>query len=146
MRIAVPLRGGLLSDHFGDSSMLALLDVDEQQRRIVSRQDLPTPPHRPGVLPTWIADQGAELILVGSMGQRARAILDHRKVRFVAGVAAQPAEQAVMLWLNGQLQADGGACDHTGHHHAHGQGHDCGGQDGHGHQHHGHAHGQHRHE
>jgi len=55
MKIAIPLVEGKLSVHFGHCASFALLDVDTEKKRIISRQDITAPPHRPGLLPPWLA-------------------------------------------------------------------------------------------
>jgi len=132
MRIAVPILDGLLSDHFGESPMVALFDVDEAAKNILSRRDLPTPPHRPGVLPVWIAEQGAQVVIAGRMGERAQALFAHRGILVVAGASAQPPDRAVMDWLQKQLVTNLQACGHDHHAGEHG----CNDHGDHGHDHH----------
>jgi predicted Fe-Mo cluster-binding NifX family protein len=120
MRIAVPLHDGLLSDHFGDSATVAFFDVHQTAKTILSRQDLPTPPHRPGVLPMWIAEQGAQVIIAGRMGERARVLFAHNGILVVAGASAQPPDRAVMDWLQNQLATNLQACGHDHHAGEHG--------------------------
>ena len=51
--------------HFGHCERFALLDVDLDARAITVREDLTPPPHEPGVLPRWLAEQGVGLVLAG---------------------------------------------------------------------------------
>ena len=74
IKIAIPLAEGKLCMHFGHCETFALIDVDLEQRKIIGRVDLTPPPHEPGVIPKWVAAQGAGLILAGGMGQRAQDI------------------------------------------------------------------------
>lgn len=122
MRIAIPLRDGLLSDHFGDSSHVAFFDVNQAAKTTLRRQDLPTPPHRPGVLPAWIAQQGANVIIAGRMGERAQALFASNGILVVAGASAQPPEQAVMDWLQNKLLTNLVPCGHDHHGGEHGCG------------------------
>jgi predicted Fe-Mo cluster-binding NifX family protein len=74
MRIAIPLADGSLAMHFGHCASFALVDVDPAAKRILKREDVAAPPHQPGLLPPWLAQHGATLIIAGGMGQRAQVL------------------------------------------------------------------------
>lgn len=112
MKIAVPLAEGKLCMHFGHCAMFALVDVDMEQRKITGRQDLTPPPHEPGVLPKWLAEQGANMILAGGMGQRAQALFAEQDIQVMVGLPAETPEDLVALFLAGNLQAGTNVCDH----------------------------------
>lgn len=112
IRIAVPLAEGKLSMHFGHCETFALIDVDATTKKIIGRQDLVPPPHEPGVIPRWLAEQGAGLILAGGMGQRAQMIFAEQNIRVVVGAPAEPPETLVGAYLSGTLKAGENACDH----------------------------------
>ena len=115
MRIAIPLRDGVLSGHFGGSTFVALFNVDPATHTVIARQDLPAPPHKPGVLPVWIKAQGAELVITGGIGERALTILAHHHIGVVAGASPQPPEEAVVAWMKGELSANPQPCQHDHH-------------------------------
>ncbi|HPC49883.1 MAG TPA: NifB/NifX family molybdenum-iron cluster-binding protein [Kiritimatiellia bacterium] len=112
IRIAIPLAEGKLCMHFGHSETFALIDVDLAQRKIIGRKDLVPPPHEPGVLPHWLAEQGVELILAGGMGQRAQALFGEQNIQVTVGLPAEAPETLVGHYLSGTLQAGANACDH----------------------------------
>jgi ATP-binding protein involved in chromosome partitioning len=72
MRIAIPVTEGKLSAHFGHCEEFAVVDVDEQTREIAGVAKLLPPAHEPGVLPKWLSEQKADVIIAGGMGQRAQ--------------------------------------------------------------------------
>jgi predicted Fe-Mo cluster-binding NifX family protein len=74
MKIAIPLANGRLAMHFGHCERFALVDVDAAQMKIISREDIEAPPHQPGLLPPWLAQRGATMIIAGGMGQRAQGL------------------------------------------------------------------------
>ena len=71
MKIAIPLANGKLAMHFGHCESFALIEVNDVERKIINRQELKAPPHQPGLLPPWLAERGATVIISGGMGQRA---------------------------------------------------------------------------
>lgn len=112
MKIAIPLAGGRLSLHFGHCESFALVEVDEAEGRITGREELMAPPHQPGLLPPWLAERGATVILAGGMGQRAQQLFADRGIRVVVGAPAEAPERLVEDYLAGTLQAGENICDH----------------------------------
>ena len=114
MRIAIPLAEGKLAMHFGHCACFALVDVDAAEKKIVKREDVEAPPHQPGLLPPWLAERGATVIIAGGMGQRAHELFAEQGVRVVAGAPAETPEKLVADFLAGTLILGGNACDHHG--------------------------------
>lgn len=112
IKIAVPMVDGKLCMHFGHCETFALIDVDLAQRKIVKREDLTPPPHEPGVLPQWLAEQGAEMILAGGMGQRAQGLFAAQNIQVTVGLTPEAPETLIAHYLAGTLQAGANACDH----------------------------------
>jgi predicted Fe-Mo cluster-binding NifX family protein len=112
MRIAVPVAGGRLAMHFGHCEHFALFDVDRAGGVILDRRLEPAPPHAPGLLPRWLAEQGADVILAGGMGQRAQALFAEAGIEVVVGAPAEDPEQLVAAYLAGTLACGENVCDH----------------------------------
>lgn len=112
MRIAIPLTNGRLSFHFGHCDCFALLDVDAAEQRILGREDVWAPPLQPGMLPVWLAQRGADVVLAGGMGQRARGLFADQGIRVVVGATVETPEQLVSDYLGGTLRAGDNPCDH----------------------------------
>jgi len=112
MKIAIPLADGKLSAHFGHCEQFALVSVDPESK-IITKQDLLTPPpHEPGVLPRWLAQQGATAIIAGGMGQRAQALFAENNIEVIVGAPAETPEELVSNYLAGSLEAGENICDH----------------------------------
>lgn len=112
MKIAIPMAQETLSRHFGHCEEFALVEVDEAQRKILGETRVVPPPHEPGVLPRWLHEQGANLIIAGGMGQRAQELFAQNGIRVVVGVEANNVEALVALYLSGGLQSGANLCDH----------------------------------
>lgn len=118
MKIAIPLVAGKLCTHFGHCEQFAIVTVADS--KVVNQEILTPPPHAPGVIPNWIADQGCSVLLVGGMGEAAQAILLQRGVKVICGAPSDTPEDLVSLYLSGNLTGSENGCDH-GH-----EGHTCG--------------------
>jgi predicted Fe-Mo cluster-binding NifX family protein len=112
MKIAVPTVQGRLCTHFGHCAQFCFVEVDGQNR-ITGQQMLTPPPHEPGVLPKWLAENNVNVILAGGMGVRAQELLAQSGVKVVTGVQGNlTPEEAVTAYLNGTLQTGANACSH----------------------------------
>ena len=112
MRIAIPLAKGKLSLHFGHCENFALIDVDPGNKGIMKNDIIDSPPHQPGLLPAWLADKGATVIIAGGMGQRAQSLFEQKGIKVVVGAPPQTLEEIVGHYLGGTLQIGANVCDH----------------------------------
>lgn len=112
MKVAVPMAGGLLCMHFGHCERFMIFDVEKENVKIVSHEELIPPPHEPGLLPRWLAEKGVKLVIAGGMGQRARDIFGSCGIDVITGASAENPENVVMKWLEGTLETGDNACDH----------------------------------
>jgi len=112
MKIAIPLAAGRLSLHFGHCDQFAIIDVDPESNEILGREDLASPPHEPGLLPRWLSEKGASMIIAGGMGVRAQQLFAQNGVQVVIGAPADTPENLVQQMLSGELQGGPNPCDH----------------------------------
>ncbi len=112
MKIAIPTAQGQLCMHFGHCEQFALIDADPATRTLGEVQMLTPPPHEPGVLPRWLHEQGADVIIAGGMGQRAQMLFAQNGISVVVGAQAGPPEQIAQAFVNETLEAGENVCDH----------------------------------
>lgn len=112
MKIAIPVSNDRLSLHFGHCEEFALIDVDETTKTIGDKLRLSAPPHEPGLLPRWLHEQGANVIIAGGMGQRAQALFAQNGITVVVGAASDTPENVVARYLDGSLETGVNLCDH----------------------------------
>lgn len=112
MKIAIPLADGKLSMHFGHCQEFALVDVDENTQEVLQTQTLQPPAHQPGVLPAWLHELGANVIIAGGMGQRAQQLFAQNDIKVIIGASAQNSEELIKAFLAGTLETGENICDH----------------------------------
>ncbi len=112
MKIAIPTAGGRLCMHFGHCEQFALVDVDEIAGKPTQTAFMTPPPHEPGLLPRWLHEQGATVIIAGGMGQRAQMLFAQNGVKVLVGAPAGTPEELVSAYLSGSLTTGPNACDH----------------------------------
>lgn len=112
MKYAVPVAGGTMSPHFGHCEQFAFFDVDEEKKEITHTEFIASPEHQPGLLPVWLAEKGAGVVIAGGMGGRAVELLQQRGISVVLGSMESDPEQAVLSYLRGALNTGANVCDH----------------------------------
>lgn len=113
MRIAVAAMGNTVAGHFGHCENFIFFDTENNQ--ITAENSVPNPGHRPGFLPNFLADNGAQVIISGGMGGGAVDIFNERGVEVIIGVQGD-ARAAVEAYLKGELQSTGSICHEHEHH------------------------------
>ena len=112
LKIAVPMAAGCLCQHFGHCEQFALFDVDADNKTILKTTMVTPPPHEPGLLPTWLQKQGADIIISGGMGSRAQELFLGKGIHVVTGASSEVPEKVVAEYLSGELTTGANVCDH----------------------------------
>ncbi|RJX33238.1 MAG: ATPase [Oxalobacter sp.] len=112
MRIAIPLADDKLAAHFGHCASFAMLDIDREQGKILKREDVPAPPHTPGLLPPWMAERGVNLIIAGGMGRRAIELFVDHNIRVILGAPSDSPEKLALDYMADKLTVGMNPCDH----------------------------------
>ena len=108
MKFAIPLADGKLTAHFGHCKEFALIDVEGNT--ITNKEILVPPPHEPGVLPNWLNQMGASVIIAGGMGHRAIQLFDQAGIKVVTGAPVEEPETLVKNYLNNTLNIGDNLC------------------------------------
>lgn len=112
MKIAIPTANGLLCPHFGHCDEFTMVSVAPDTREVGGIERIPAPPHEPGMLPGWLKERGASVVIASGMGMRAQNLFTSQGVTVVVGApVAAPAEIAA-AYLNGTLARGDNTCDH----------------------------------
>ena len=82
-KVAIPIVNGKLSDHFGHSEKFKFYYIEDG--KVDKTEEVPSPPHQPGFLPEWLHEQGANIIITGGMGQKAKLLFDENGIEVFTG-------------------------------------------------------------
>jgi len=115
MRIAIPITGGRLAQHFGHCERFALVDVDPVTKQTTASTELAAPEHQPGLLPPWLKERGVNLVIAGGMGSHAHSLFQTVSIEVLSGAPSETAATLVRQYLNGTLVTRQNACDHSAH-------------------------------
>jgi len=112
MKIAIPLAQGTLAMHFGHCEQFALVDADEETKVVGHVEIVAAPAHQPGLLPSWLADRGVQVVIAGGMGRRAQQLFAQDGLEVVVGAPSETPERVVADYLAGRLVTGENVCDH----------------------------------
>jgi len=112
MRYAIPVSSGVIATHFGHCEQFALIDVDEATKEITGKEIVPSPGHEPGLLPAWLSEQGASVIIASGMGSRAQGLFQQNHIKVIINALESDPEKAVLSHLDGTLTTGNDICDH----------------------------------
>ncbi len=112
MRIAIPVSEGILAAHFGHCDTFAMFDIEEEGKTVVAINEVTPPPHAPGLLPRWLAENGANVIIAGGMGQKAIQLFVQNGIKVFTGAAVVDPETLVKDFMQGSLSTGTNLCDH----------------------------------
>lgn len=117
MKVGIAKNGNQVSQHFGHCEGFQVFEVDEG--KIVREEFLPSPGHRPGFLPPFLADHGINVIIAGGMGASAQELFKERGIAVIVGAAGE-IKHVIEEYLKGNLVSSGSICSehaHAGHCH-----------------------------
>lgn len=111
MIVAIPIAQGKLSLHFGHCESFRLFHIDDN-KAITKTEEKTPPPHEPGVLPKWLHEEGATVIITGGMGKMAQRLFAQNGIQVVIGAPSGEPEDIVKAWLDDALATGDNPCDH----------------------------------
>jgi len=109
MRVALPTEGGRLSGHFGHCAQFTLAEVEPG--RVLRTWSVEAPPHEPGAIPRFLADQGVECVIAGGMGMRARQMFESWGIVVIVGAEGE-VKQVLEDFVHDRLRVGENLCDH----------------------------------
>ncbi len=115
LKIAIPLAGGRLADHFGHCEQFAIIEINPNDKNILNTALVTPPAHEPGLLPRWLQQEGVQVIITGGMGERAIKLFSENGIKVKSGVSGKTAEELVRIFLQGGLISGPSACGHHEH-------------------------------
>jgi predicted Fe-Mo cluster-binding NifX family protein len=108
-----------IAHHFGRCPFFALVEVAEKEIQSVSIIENPfSDGHKPGQVPGFVNEQGADVMLSGGMGGRAIQFFNQFGIEVATGASGTVAE-AVVSFLDGELKGVSSCAESEAHGHGH---------------------------
>ncbi|MFW5991775.1 MAG: NifB/NifX family molybdenum-iron cluster-binding protein [Halanaerobiaceae bacterium] len=108
-KIAVPSEGNYIAQHFGHCPEFNI--IESEGDRVIEKETIPNPGHRPNFLPKFLNDKGVDCVLAAGMGSRAINLFENNGIEVVTG-ATGTVDEAIKLYLEDSLETEGNICDH----------------------------------
>jgi predicted Fe-Mo cluster-binding NifX family protein len=112
VKLAIASDGKAVSRHFGHCEGFALYTFEDG--RIVKREHVLNPGHRPGFLPNFLCDLGVEAVVSGGMGAGALEIFANKGIEVFTG-AEGDCERIATDFVRGELLSAGSVCSEHRH-------------------------------
>lgn len=107
MKVAISTDNNTVSAHFGRCPQFTFAEIQDGEIKDVTVME--NPGHEPGFLPEFLHRNGAEYIIAGGMGQRARMLFDAKSIKTILGVSGT-IEQALTQLCSGTLTGGESFC------------------------------------
>lgn len=115
MKIVIASNGENVSGHFGHCEGFTMYEVE--QEKILKKDFIPSPGHKPGFLPVFLKEKDANVIIAGGMGETAQELFKDNGIEVIVG-AQGICDDVIQKFINGQLKSTGSVCtehQHEGH-------------------------------
>lgn len=109
MKIAIASNKGRVAEHFGHCEDFAIYDISVN--KVVAKNVIPNPGHKPGFLPNYLNDLGVKVIIAGGMGKGAVDIFQEKNIEVITGAGGE-IDTVLQAKLAGELVSDDSVCDH----------------------------------
>jgi predicted Fe-Mo cluster-binding NifX family protein len=108
MRVAIPVENGYLSPHFGHCEGFYIATVENGQT--VNSETVLPPEHGEGIFPTFLANNGVNVIIAGGMGPRAKDFFNQFNIDVYTGAEEKKPEALINDLINGILRTTEKSC------------------------------------
>jgi len=83
-----------------------------ETRQVIKKETIPAPEHQPGLLPRWLHELGATVIIAGGMGQRALQLFAQNGIEVIIGAPSSEPDAIVEAYMQNSLALGENVCDH----------------------------------
>ena len=107
MKIAISTDDGFVSAHFGRCPFFTIAEIEEN--KLVNKEVIDNPGHRPGFLPQFLNEQGVKYIIAGGMGMRATGLFADAGIETIVGITGK-VDDVIDQILKGTLKGGESLC------------------------------------
>jgi len=112
MKVAVPVRGNVIDDHFGHCEAYAIYTISDD-KKIENIESLPSPQGCgcKSNIASVFEQMGVTVMLAGNMGNGALNVLNSHGVQVFRGCSGET-EAVVKAYIKGDIRDSGDSCQH----------------------------------
>lgn len=118
MKIAMPVEGETVNQHFGRSQKFLIATIEND--KVISTREIGAEAlaHNHAGLSGLLIEQGVSLVILGGIGQPALDALKNAGLDVIRGVSGR-CDEALQRYIRGELKDQNVSCNHDGGHHHH---------------------------
>ena len=111
MKVAVAVSENQVAQHFGFCELFRVYNVVDG--KVVGKEDVANPGHKPGFLPVFLKSKGVEVIIAGGMGGGAVDLFNENKIEVIVGITGD-IDKTISSYIAGELVSTCSVChEHT---------------------------------
>ena len=115
MTIMIPLDNGRLSKHLGRCEAFAYVKVEKATRTVLSKTKSLPLRHHPGLIPHWVMEEGADIVIAVGIGRHAQQIFAAPGIEVFVGAPEYLPGTVALMYLYGDLVTGPNPCEHCEH-------------------------------
>lgn len=105
MKIAISTHSSKVSAHFGRAPTFTFITIENDN--LVKKEEFSNPGHTVGSIPKFVNKHGANYIIAGGMGHRARDFFEQYGINVIVGVQGT-IDDVIRRILNGEIKTMSG--------------------------------------
>ena len=98
-----------IDSHFGKTKEFVFYTIKDTD--VIAVNHLTPPPHAPGVIPNFLAENEVDVVITGGMGQKAVKMFERAGIDVILGAKGR-IDVNLSEYLGGFLTSKGSVCDH----------------------------------
>jgi predicted Fe-Mo cluster-binding NifX family protein len=106
-KVVIAKNGNQVSGHFGHCEGFEMFHIKDGS--VVERNFIESPGHRPGFLPVFLNEKGANVIIAGGMGETAQMLFAENNIEVVVGAKGE-LDDVISMYMDGTLVSSGTVC------------------------------------
>jgi predicted DNA-binding protein (UPF0251 family)/predicted Fe-Mo cluster-binding NifX family protein len=107
--------------HFGKTKEFAIYTIKETE--VIAVNHIMPPPHAPGVIPNFLAENDVDVVITGGMGAKAVKMFENAGIDVILGAKGR-IDVNLNEYIGGFLSSKGSVCS-SNHDHGHDKDHEC---------------------
>jgi predicted Fe-Mo cluster-binding NifX family protein len=111
-KVVIAKNGNQVSAHFGHCEGFEMFHIEDGN--VVERHFIASPGHRPGFLPVFLNERGANVIIAGGMGETAQMLFAENNIEVVVGAKGE-LDDIISMYMGGKLVSSGDVCKEHAH-------------------------------
>jgi len=114
MKIAIPAtEESILCPHFGHAPLFAILELNTENKEIISTTLLKPEMGGHAAVPPWLKSLGVTALIAGGLGALAIENLNNNGIDVFYGAQELNVNEIASLWMKDELELNPQPCNHT---------------------------------